>query len=203
MMQQEKKYDYLFKLLLLGESKVGKTSILLQYTENKFIENQLGTMGVDFKKKFVIRGDIIICNQIWDTCGQDRYNSVTKTFFKGSQAIILVYSIDSKESFNKVNQWLEKIDQNASLNVIKILIANKCDLEEKRVVLYEKGKKLAEENKMKFFEVSAQSNTNIEVMFDTLIDDLLEANKKNPAPSKGKKLKNKTVRPHKKWWCYQ
>lgn len=198
-MEQDRKYNYLFKLLLLGETQVGKTSILLRYTENKFFESQLATIGVDFKKKYVNRGNEVICNQIWDTCGQDRYNSVTKTFFKGSQAIVLVYSIDSKESFHKVNQWLEKIDQNASPNVIKVLIANKCDLVDTRVVSYDQGKQLADENKMKFFEVSAFQNINIEKVFDILIDDLLVVYIKNAEGQAGKKLKkDKTIRAHKK-----
>lgn len=173
-----KKYDHLFKVLLLGEAAVGKTCILIRYTDNSFSTEQITTLGVDLKKKnMVIDGSKIIL-QLWDTAGQDRYAAVTKQFFKGAHAIILVYSIIDLHTFDKVQDWISQIDQSIGNNIVKVLVGNKSDLEEERKVLKEEGEKLAQENSFKFFESSAFMNQNIQEVFDYTAHELFSRVKK-------------------------
>ena len=139
----EKDYEHLFKLLVIGDSGVGKSCILLRFSDDVFTDNFISTIGVDFKiKKLDINGQQVKM-QIWDTAGQERFRTITSSYYRGAHGIIIVYDITNKESFDHVERWLNEIKTFAGDNVEKVLVGNKCDLESKRVVPTVQGEKLA------------------------------------------------------------
>ncbi|MGH0132835.1 UNVERIFIED_CONTAM: hypothetical protein FKN15_050743 [Acipenser sinensis] len=156
-----KQYDVLFRLLLLGDSGVGKTCLLCRFTDNEFHSSHISTIGVDFKMKTVEVDGIKVRIQIWDTAGQERYQTITKQYYRRAQGIFLVYDITSERSFQHIMKWASDVDEYAPEKVQKILIANKADEEQKRQVATEQGIKLAKEYGMDFFETSACTNYNI------------------------------------------
>merc|ERR1712110_968384 len=148
-------YDYLFKVLIIGNSCVGKSNILLRFSENVFHESFLPTIGVDFKIKNVEVNDKVVKLHIWDTAGQERFKTITATYYKGAHGIILVYDITDRQTFQDIENWLGEIQQHASPNVAKLLVGNKCDLESERQVKWEEGKQYADSLGIGFLETSA------------------------------------------------
>ncbi|KAG2598426.1 hypothetical protein PVAP13_5KG366500 [Panicum virgatum] len=153
-------YDYLFKLLLIGDSGVGKSCLLLRFADDSYLESYISTIGVDFKIRTVEQDGKTIKLQIWDTAGQERFRTITSSYYRGAHGIIVVYDVTDQESFNNVKQWLNEIDRYASENVNKLLVGNKCDLAESRAVSYEAGKALADEIGIPFLETSAKDACN-------------------------------------------
>jgi small GTP-binding protein len=176
------KYDHLFKLLIIGESGVGKTCLLLRFTDDSFTANHLTTIGIDFKIKIINLDDKQIKLQIWDTAGQERFRTITKTYYKGAHGIILTYDVTDENSFKNIRNWVKQIEQNAQSNVCKVLVGNKCDREDRKIS-YEEGAKLASEFKMQFFETSAKSNYNVNETFTYLTKEIL--NTSDPKPQQG------------------
>ncbi|XP_072896306.1 ras-related protein Rab-15 isoform X2 [Hemitrygon akajei] len=156
-----KQYDVLFRLLLIGDSGVGKTCLLCRFTDNEFHASHISTIGVDFKMKTIDVDGIKVRIQIWDTAGQERYQTITKQYYRRAQGIFLVYDITSERSFQHIMKWASDVDEYAPEGVQKILIANKADDEQKRQVGVKQGQKLAKEYGMDFFETSACTNYNI------------------------------------------
>ena len=182
------KKESLYKILILGDSTVGKTCFLTRYADNTFQENQMATLGVDYKLKNVKMEDgNIVKLQIWDTAGQDRFHSLTRNYFKGAHGIILLYDITTQSSFDNVSKWIKQIKEDASEKVVIILVGNKIDLEHKRAIPTEEGEKIAEEFGLIFFECSAKTGKNINEAFNELIKKTV-ANFSKPA-GKGQKLK--------------
>ena len=165
-------FDYRFKIMILGESMVGKTSIINRYVNDKFGERYLCTIGIDFQEKIIVKNDKEIKLQIWDTAGQERYRNVTKSYFQSSNGFILAYDISNKESFNQIKYWLDQIKTTSEESTKYILVGTKCDLDE-REVPEEKGINLAQKLGIKFLETSAKLNININETFETLIDEIL------------------------------
>eukprot|EP01051_Picozoa_sp_SAG22_P023556 SAG22_NODE_6129_length_895_cov_1.271357_2_plen_169_part_01 len=161
-------YDYLFKMLLIGDSGVGKSCLLLRFAEGKYEEDYLSTIGVDFKTRFIELDDKKIKFQLWDTAGQERFRTITSSYYRGSHGIIIVYDVTDEKSFEDVNIWLEEIEKHAGQSVCKLLVGNKSDLSESRVVTFEQGKAFAEAKGMSFFETSAKGNYNVEESFTAL-----------------------------------
>ena len=170
------KFDYLFKILVIGETAVGKTCLLLRYTDNTFNVGHLATIGIDFKIKEVDIEGKNVKLQIWDTAGQERFKNITASYYRGGNGILVVYDITDRESFNNLNSWLIEIEKSANKNVYKILIGNKCDLEEKRAVTYQEGKDLADSNGMKFIETSAKTCQQVNEAFETLTQEIIKLN---------------------------
>lgn len=168
----ETDYDYLFKLLIVGNSGVGKSCILLQFVDEQFIESHISTIGVDFKIKTITLNNNVIKLQVWDTAGQERFRTITSSYYRGANGIIVAYDITNKKSFHDVTKWLNEIDRYAINNVIKILVGNKCDLESSREVTYKEGKDLADTAGLKFIEISAKKNINITEMFTIMINEI-------------------------------
>ena len=185
------KKEFLYKILLLGDSSVGKTCFLLRYTENTFQEIHMSTIGLDYKLKNVQMEDgKMVKIQIWDTAGQDRFRSITKNYYKGAHGIILLYDVTNKNSFNNVRNWIGQIKEEVSEKVSIILVGNKVDDEEHRVVQTEEGEKIANEFKLMFFECSAKSGINIDTTFNELIKKTVENYSK--VKENGETLKRKS-----------
>lgn len=174
-----KKYDYVFKILTLGESSVGKSCLLLRFCDNTFDSSHVTTVGIDFKTKICHIGDSVIKLQVWDTSGQERFKTVTKNYYKGGDGILLVYDITDRESFDSMKNWIKQIEMHAKPTAFKILVGNKCDLINERKVTYEEGYELAQEFKINFFESSAKDNTNVVEVFDSLTKQILDLAKQN------------------------
>lgn len=132
--------DYLFKLLLIGDSGVGKSCLLLRFADDTYTESYISTIGVDFKIRTIDLDGKTIKLQIWDTAGQERFRTITSSYYRGAHGIIVVYDCTDQETFNNVKQWLEEIDRYACDNVNKLLVGNKCDLHTKKVVDYTTAK---------------------------------------------------------------
>ena len=168
----EENYDLIFKLVLIGDSGVGKTNILTRYTKNEFSLATQATVGVEFGSKIIKKNDKLIKLQIWDTAGQERYKSITSAYYKGSKGAFVVYDISRKPTFENVDKWIGELKTNASEDVLIMLVGNKSDLEDKREVQIDEVKKKAEQHKIAFCETSALKGNNIEQAFDSLIDEI-------------------------------
>ena len=156
------------KILLLGDTTVGKTSILLKYTDGYFPTTYVSTIGVEYKaKKLNINGNIIKL-QIWDTAGQERFKSITHNYFKGADGILFVYDITQKKTFDNLKSWI-KDSEESNQNFKKVIIGNKIDRENERKVPNESLKKFCDERKIKGFEASAKFGDNIDESFEALI----------------------------------
>jgi Ras-related protein Rab-1A len=166
-------FDYVFKILLIGSSSVGKSSLLLRFADHTFTEHFISTIGVDFKIRTLSTNGKTIKLQIWDTAGQERFRTITSSYYRGSHAIIITYDITSQDSFDRIEGWVEEIKQYGSSDVYQILVGNKCDLSKEREVTFEAGKALAEKHNLAFFETSAKTNVNIDEMFSHLSETLL------------------------------
>ena len=189
MTEQSENKELLYKILLLGDSTVGKTCFLMRYTDNTYQEIHMSTIGIDNKFKDVeLEDGKKVKIQIWDTAGQDRFRSITKNYYKGAHGIILIYDITNKKSFENVRTWINQIKEEVSEKVSIILVGNKIDDEEHRVVATEDGEKIAKELGLMFFECSAKSGVNIDSTFNELVKKTVENYSK---VSKGETLKNK------------
>jgi Ras-related protein Rab-1A len=185
-MQNQTDYDYLLKILIIGNSGVGKSCLLVRFADDIYQENYIATIGVDFKIKTLDIEEKNVKLQIWDTAGQDRFRNITASYYRGAAGIAIVYDITEPESFNNINSWLIEVEKNASKNVYKILIGNKCDLEEKRKIPFEQGKEFAETHGMKFFETSAKNAHNVEQAFVTMTKEIIKLNVEREKNAKNK-----------------
>lgn len=167
-----KAYDYLFKLLLIGDSGVGKTSVLFRFSDDAFNSTFISTIGIDFKIRTIELGDKKIKLQIWDTAGQERFRTITTAYYRGAMGILLVYDITNEKSFENIKTWIKNIEQHASADVEKMILGNKCDMEDKRKITKEQGEQLAKEYNVKFMETSAMNRTNVEQAFIEIASDI-------------------------------
>jgi len=165
-------YDYLIKLLLIGDSGVGKSCLLLRFSDDSFTPSFITTIGIDFKIRTIELEGKRIKLQIWDTAGQERFRTITTAYYRGAMGILLVYDVTDEKSFNNIRNWIRNIEQHATESVNKILIGNKCDMVEKKVVDSARGKALADEYGIKFLETSAKNSINVEEAFITLARDI-------------------------------
>jgi Ras-related protein Rab-18 len=174
-MQEKEEYDYLFKILLIGDSGVGKSSILLRFTEDEFEEDFPCTIGVDFKTKMIdFYNKKKINLTIWDTAGQEKFRSLTSSYYRGTHGIILVYDVTNRASFLSLEHWLKEIDTySTNSEVIILLIGNKIDMPN-RVVTREEGAKFAKSKSMLFMECSAKTKLGIQQAFEELIQKILD-----------------------------
>lgn len=158
-------YDYLFKLLLIGDSGVGKSCLLLRFADDTYSESYISTIGVDFKIRTIELDGKIIKLQIWDTAGQERFRTITSSYYRGAHGIIVVYDITDQDSFQNVKNWLQEIERYASESVNKMLVGNKCDQTAKRVVALQTAKDYADSLSIPFLETSAKDAVNVEQAF--------------------------------------
>ncbi|XP_019334859.1 ras-related protein Rab-3B isoform X1 [Alligator mississippiensis] len=194
----DQNFDYMFKLLIIGNSSVGKTSFLFRYADDTFTPAFVSTVGIDFKVKTVCRNDKRVKLQIWqifhsgevsagpafqsflllvkesDTAGQERYRTITTAYYRGAMGFILMYDITNEDSFNAVQDWATQIKTYSWDNAQVILVGNKCDMEDERIVPLEKGKHLANQLGFDYFEASAKENINVRQVFERLVDVICE-----------------------------
>ncbi|CAO1632537.1 unnamed protein product [Parajaminaea phylloscopi] len=161
-------YDLLFKLLLIGDSGVGKSCLLLRFADDTYTESYISTIGVDFKIRTIELEGKTVKLQIWDTAGQERFRTITSSYYRGAHGIIVVYDVTDQDTFANVKQWLQEIDRYATEGVNKLLVGNKSDLTGKKAVEHNVAKEFADQLNIPFLETSAKSATNVEQAFLTM-----------------------------------
>lgn len=157
--------DYVFKMVVVGDSAVGKSQLLSRFSNNEFKADGRATVGVEFQTKTILIDKKLVKAQIWDTAGQERYRSVTTAYYRGAHGALVVYDITKPDSFEHVPRWLEQLRAYAGPNAVIMLAGNKCDLESARAVAVEAGRELAEREGLLFLETSALDGTNVESAF--------------------------------------
>ncbi|KAL8682742.1 MAG: hypothetical protein Q9186_001253 [Xanthomendoza sp. 1 TL-2023] len=167
-------YDYLFKLLLIGDSGVGKSCLLLRFADDTYTESYISTIGVDFKIRTIELDGKTVKLQIWDTAGQERFRTITSSYYRGAHGICVVYDVTDMDSFNNVKQWLQEIDRYATEGVNKLLVGNKSDMSDKKVVEYTVAKEFADSLGIPFLETSAKNASNVEQAFLTMARQIKE-----------------------------
>jgi len=184
-------YDYLFKLLLIGDSGVGKSCLLLRFADDTYTESYISTIGVDFKIRTIEEDGKTVKLQIWDTAGQERFRTITSSYYRGAHGIIIVYDVTDRESFNNVKNWMLEIEKYAMESVNKLLVGNKSDLTSKKVVTYDEGKELADSFQIGFVETSARMSQNVEQAFHLMASQIksrVNVNVQNQRATAGTKL---------------
>ena len=171
---EKKDSDITIKLLLIGNAFVGKTLIVQKFLDNTFSKTTMTTIGVDLQYKVLDINGKKVKYLIWDTAGEDRMKTMTYAYYRGCHVVLIVYDVTSKKSFENVTTWVECVDKFAKSNVLRILVGNKTDLEDKRVISKEEGKKLAEENGLKFYEISAKTMNGLVEMFEDVAKEYVQ-----------------------------
>ena len=172
--QENKDCDYLFRYIIVGDINVGKSCIMLQFSSNQFREEHELTIGVEFAIKFLEIKNKNIKIQVWDTAGEEAFQSITKSYYRNAIGALLVYDITKKSSFEHLQKWLDSVKENSSKNIKIILIGNKIDLEDKREVTFQEGEEFAKNNGLFFFETSAKNFKNINEAFNKLTEEIYE-----------------------------
>ena len=162
--------NYIIKILTLGATQVGKTSIVLRYSEDKFNYNKIATIGIDFKIKIIKKGNERIKVSIYDTAGQERFQNIVKHYYKGANGVLLIYDITKRDTFKNLDFWIKDLEDNSDIdNLFIYLIGNKNDMEDKREVSWVEASNFAKEKKLPYIEVSAKTGNNIQKLFDEVI----------------------------------
>ncbi|KAJ3309985.1 GTP-binding protein [Boothiomyces sp. JEL0838] len=167
-------YDHVVKVLLIGDSGVGKSCLLMRFCNDEFTPSFITTIGIDFKVRTIEVDGKRIKLQIWDTAGQERFQTITASYYRGAMGIAVTFDLTSDKSFASIPQWLRNIEENAPEGVNKLLVGNKCDLIEQAQVTDETACRFAEENGMKYVRASAKANIGVEEIFFTLAKDIIE-----------------------------
>jgi len=161
-------YEYLLKILIIGDTGCGKSCLLVRFTDDTFNENFISTIGVDFKIRTLKVDGKVVKLQIWDSAGQERFRNITSSYYRGAHGIIVVYDITDSSSFDHVAMWLKEIEKFAADNVSTIVVGNKSDMAEKRAVETERASDFCQRIGMPFLETSAKNSTNVEEAFLTM-----------------------------------
>lgn len=188
-------YDYLFKIILIGDSGVGKSCILIRFSDDKYRETYISTIGVDFKIKTIEHDHKIIKLQIWDTAGQERFRNITSSYYRGSHGIIIVFDLTDKESFENIQDWIREINKYAFEGVSKIIVGNKSDLYDRRMVY--NGSGYAKSLNIPYIETSAKNADNIDELFYQMSSQMkrkmmLSSSYQEKIPISSKKIKKMT-----------
>ena len=169
---EDDNYEFMFKVVLVGDSFVGKTNIMSKYLKNEFHEDSKATVGVEFgSKQFNVEGHSIKA-QIWDTAGQERYKAITSAYYKGAKGAFIVYDITRKNSFESIDKWINDVTAVADKKITIVLIGNKSDLEDQRQVTKEQGEDKASKLEVGFFETSAFSGENLDKAFEIMMKEI-------------------------------
>lgn len=181
--QNAEDFDYLFKIVLIGDSAVGKSNLLSRFAKNEFNIESKPTLGVEFACRTIVAENKHIKVQIWDTAGQERYKAITTAYYRGAVGALLVYDITRTNSFENVGRWLEELREHASPDLEVMLVGNKCDLKNLRCVKTEDARAFAEQDNLQFIETSAMDNKNVEDAFKALINKIYQGLKRKSGES--------------------
>jgi len=173
-MDMNPKIDYVFKVVLIGDSAVGKSQILSRFARDEFSLDSKATIGVEFQTRTVVIDHKSVKAQIWDTAGQERYRAVTSAYYRGAVGAMLVYDITKRQTFDHVPRWLEELRNHADNNIVIMLVGNKCDLDNLRAVPTEDAKEFAQKEGLFFLETSALEATNVETAFLTVLTEIFK-----------------------------
>ena len=179
MSTEQNEYTMLFKIVIIGDTYVGKTNILSRYISNEFDPNSNSTIGVELTTKTYNFDNNDVKVQIWDTAGQEKYRSIKSSYYKGAQVCLLVYDITKKKSFDNIDKWYSELKSNSDEKIYTMLLGNKSDLEENREVSIEEAEKKAKNFNIAFMETSAYNGNNINKAFNELINNVYQNNKKS------------------------
>uniref|UniRef100_A0ABM5F416 Ras-related protein Rab-25 n=1 Tax=Pogona vitticeps TaxID=103695 RepID=A0ABM5F416_9SAUR len=168
----EDDYNFVFKVVLIGESGVGKTNLLSRFTRNEFNHDSRTTIGVEFSTRTILVGDALVKAQIWDTAGLERYRAITSAYYRGAVGALLVFDITKHQTYDVVERWLKELYDHAEATIVVMLVGNKTDLAHSREVPTEEAKMYAENNGLLFLETSALDSTNVELAFETILRDI-------------------------------
>jgi Ras-related protein Rab-11A len=190
--EDDSSYEMIFKILIIGDTNVGKSNLLLRYVKNDFSVDMKSTVGVEFGSKILKILGINIKAQIWDTAGQERYRSMTSSYFKGSKGVLIVYDITNQSSFESVDRWINEFRMKSDENSSIIIVGNKNDLEEERKVTKEEGEEKAKKFNLGFFETSAKDGKNVDDAFKCLFEKVVDnyIKKKEKSEKKGELLQS-------------
>jgi Ras-related protein Rab-11A len=171
--KEDEVWDFLFKLVMIGDSGVGKSNLLNRYTKNEFSLETKATIGVEFATKSITTKDgKAVKAQIWDTAGQERYRAITSAYYRGAVGALLVYDVTNYESFKNLEHWLNEIRDHAEKNIVILMVGNKTDLKHKRDVKKEEAAEYANQHRMAYIETSALDSTNVDVAYDRIINEI-------------------------------
>jgi len=171
-MEDREEHDFLYKVVVIGDSGVGKSNLIDRYTKDSFREEMKTTIGVEFGHKTVKIDDKVIKAQIWDTAGQERFRALTRGYYRGALGALLVFSISSRQSFNNCETWLEELMAHADPGILVMLVGNKNDMETQREVPTNDAMAFAQKNKLSFVEASAKDNHGVTEAFEKLINEI-------------------------------
>ncbi|KAF9980849.1 Ras- protein Rab-11A [Modicella reniformis] len=171
-MNKEDEYDYLFKVVLIGDSGVGKSNLVSRFTRNEFNLESKSTIGVEFTTRSIQVDAKTIKAQIWDTAGQERYRAITSAYYRGAVGALLVYDIAKHQTYENVGRWLKELRDHADTNIVIMLVGNKSDLRHLRAVPTEEAKQFAAENGLSFIETSALDASNVELSFQRILTEI-------------------------------
>ena len=158
---------YIIKILTLGDTLVGKSSIVLRFSDNRFDDNHLATIGIDYKTKYIKVKDASVKVLLWDTAGQEKFRNIARQYYKGANGVLLIYDVCDRKTYERIGFWMDELKQNNEIEQLYIiLVGNKIDLEEKRVVTREEAEKYAEDNNINYIEVSAKTGEGILDLFN-------------------------------------
>jgi len=188
-----REFDYLFKLVLIGDASVGKTSLLLRFADDNFDDNYVSTVGVDFRFRTVTVDNKLVKLQIWDTAGQERFRTITSAYYRGAHGVILVYDVTEQETFKHVQNWLDEVHKCAGSTVTKLLVGNKADLVESRKIQETDAKSYADSVQASFIETSAKTAANVDKAFMTIAKTLVQTVGDTSKPTGENKLTTHTT----------
>jgi len=200
---REDEYDYLFKVVLIGDSGVGKSNLLSRFTRNEFNLESKSTIGVEFATRSIQVDGKTIKAQIWDTAGQERYRAITSAYYRGAVGALLVYDIAKHLTYENVERWLNELRDHADQNIVIMLVGNKSDLRHLRAVPTDEAKAFAERNNLSFIETSALDSTNVETAFQNILTEIYQIvsqrqvrdSPDDDAPSGGQTIRNIHIDP--------
>eukprot|EP00112_Aurelia_sp_Birch-Aquarium-sp1_P013860 Seg2964.1 transcript_id=Seg2964.1/GoldUCD/mRNA.D3Y31 product="Ras-related protein Rab-11A" protein_id=Seg2964.1/GoldUCD/D3Y31 len=172
MSSKDDEYDYLFKIVLIGDSGVGKSNLLSRFTRNEFNLESKSTIGVEFATRSIQIGGKTIKAQIWDTAGQERYRAITSAYYRGAVGALLVYDIAKHITYENIERWLKELRDHADSNIVIMTVGNKSDLRHLRAVPTEEAKAFAEKHGLSFIETSALDSTNVEMAFRNILEEI-------------------------------
>lgn len=177
---EEEDYNFVFKVVLIGESGVGKTNLLSRFTRNEFNHDSRTTIGVEFSTRTIMVEGMTVKAQIWDTAGLERYRAITSAYYRGAVGALLVFDITKHQTYDCVERWLKELYDHADANIVVMLVGNKTDLTDSaREVPSEEAKMYADNNGLLFIETSALDSTNVELAFETILTDIFRKVSKN------------------------